>query len=62
MLDRLLPKIDTLLSPDGVFYLVIIKENDIGKLDKDSCEKCLDKAPCYTDVMHYYTSISYRVT
>ena len=32
VLDRLLPKISHLLSPCGVFYLVAIKENNIGKV------------------------------
>ena len=32
VLDRLLPKISHLLSPCGIFYLVAIKENNIGKV------------------------------
>lgn len=30
-MDRLFPIIPELLSPEGVFYLIIIKENDSGE-------------------------------
>ena len=30
--DKFLPKVASLLSPAGAFYLIVIKENDPGKL------------------------------
>ena len=31
VMDRIFPVVSTLLSDKGVFYLVIVKENDVGK-------------------------------
>ena len=31
VIDRILPLVPKLLSDKGVFYLVIIKENNVGK-------------------------------
>ena len=35
MTDRLLPKVPDLLSPKGMFYLVVIKENNPGTFMKE---------------------------
>ncbi|XP_069157470.1 methyltransferase N6AMT1-like isoform X1 [Procambarus clarkii] len=34
VIDRLLPSVDTLLSPEGVFYLVVLKENDPAEIEQ----------------------------
>ena len=31
VMDRIFPVVSTLLSDKGIFYLVIVKENDVGK-------------------------------
>lgn len=33
VLNRLLPKISSLLSPKGMFYLIALKENKVGKMN-----------------------------